>query len=147
MTSFITLLVVRIFAFTVVMIVLSRVLLRRILQGSKGKQQQAAELFATGAKARAQIVALAPTGTVINEIYIRTVVRFEITPLDGSPRFDGEKKMTIDQTTQPPIGDTWPCWYDRQDRTVFAVGQPSGDARQQIEIFREFGIPHPLDQS
>ena len=132
--------------FTVFMIILSRRLMGRMLNGSKAKQEMAAELVKTGQKARAQIVGLAPTGVIVNEIYIRTVVRFDIEPLDRSARFDGEKKMLIDQTNQPRIGDTWPCWYDQQDRTVFAVGQPTGDARDQLEVYREFGIAHPLDQ-
>lgn len=88
-----------------------------------------------------------PTGTVVNEIHVRTVVRFGIGPLDGSARFDGEKKMLLDQTNQPRIGDVWPCWSDQQDRTTFAVGQPTGgDARENIAVYREFGIPQPLDR-
>ncbi len=118
--------------------------IRRMKFGSKAKQAVAAELTRTGLKARAQIVALTATGLVVNDIHVRTVVRFEITPLDGSPRFDGEKKMLIDQTARPLIGDVWPCWYDRHDHTIFAVGQPTGDARAQIDVFNEFGIPHPL---
>lgn len=132
-------------AFVILMTVGSRRILTRMVSGSKKKQELAAALMQTGSKGRAQIVALAPTGTVVNEIYIRTVVRFEIQPLDGSAKFDGEKKMLIDQTTQPRIGDVWPCWYDPADRTTFAVGQPNGDARQNVQVFREFGIPHPLD--
>lgn len=131
--------------FIVFMMIFSRKLLSRMVNGSKKKQELAAELFKTGSKGRAQIVAITPTGTVVNEIYIRTVLRFDIEPLDGSPNFDGEKKMLINQTVQPRIGDVWPCWYDRVDPTTFAVGQPQGDARENIEVFREFGIPHPLD--
>ncbi|MFK7916754.1 MAG: hypothetical protein AB8G14_01640 [Ilumatobacter sp.] len=131
--------------FVIFMSLVSRRLLSRMVNGSKKKQEMAAELMRTGIKARAQIVGLTPTGTVVNEIYIRTVVRFEIQPLDGATKFDGEKKMLINQTTQPRIGDVWPCWFDRSDRSIFAVGQPAGDARDNIEVFREFGIPHPLD--
>lgn len=132
--------------FSLFTIVFARRLLSRMMHGSKAKQELAAQLLQTGSKGRAQIVGLQPTGTVVNNIYIRTVVRFQIEPLDGSQGFDGEKKMLLDQTNQPRIGDIWPCWYDPQDRTTFAVGQPQGDAREQIEVFREFGIPHPLDR-
>ncbi|QXC62742.1 hypothetical protein KSP35_08115 [Aquihabitans sp. G128] len=117
---------------------------RRMKFGSRAKQAVAAELTKTGLKARAQIVALTATGMVVNDIHVRTVVRFEITPLDGSPKFDGEKKMLLDQTARPLIGDVWPCWYDRNDHATFAVGQPTGDARAQIATLDEFGITHPL---
>lgn len=132
--------------FALLTLVVSRRLLGRMLHGSKAKQELAAELLRTGSKGRAQIVSLQPTGTVINEIYIRTVVRFEIEPLAGGAPFDAEKKITIDQTNQPRIGDVWPCWYDEQDRTTFAVGSPTGDARENVDVYREFGIPHPLDR-
>ncbi|CAN5489542.1 hypothetical protein BH10ACT1_BH10ACT1_03670 [soil metagenome] len=137
-----------IIAFTIVVSVVAPFLalwsIRRMKFGSRAKQAVAAELTKTGLKARAQIVALTATGVVVNDVHVRTVVRFEITPLDGSPRFDGEKKMLIDQTSRPQIGDVWPCWYDCHDHAVFAVGQPTGDARAQVDTFNEFGITHPL---
>lgn len=129
---------------SIVVPVVASSMIRRMMFGSRSEQAVAAELTRSGLKARAQIVALTPTGTVVNETCFRTVVRFEITPLDGTPRFDGEKKMLIDQTVRPLIGDVWPCWYDRMDRKVFAVGQPTGDARDQVAILGEFGIANPL---
>lgn len=120
--------------------------IRSLISGTPENQKKAAELTKSGAKARAQIMASHPTGMVVNNVYIRTVLRFEIVPLNGGAPFDGEKTMLIDQTVQPRIGDVWPCWYDPSDTTTFAVGQPTGDARDQIEIFREFGIKHPLDR-
>ena len=41
----------------------------------------------------------------------------------------------------------WPCWYDAVDPTLFAVGMPDGLSQEQVAVFREFGIPHPLDSS
>lgn len=141
----ITYIVVGTILFTVLVSVFNRGLLSRMLTGSKKQQEMAAELRTTGSKARAQIAAITPTGTVVNQIYVRTTLRFEISPLHGGPPFDGEKTVFIDQTNQPRVGDVWPCWYVHDDPTVFALGQPTGDAREHIQVFREFGIPHPLD--
>ena len=112
---------------------------------SKAKRELAAQLLQTGHKGRAMILAIQPTGTVINNINIQCRMRFRIEPLQGGPPFEGEKTSLIAQTAMPRIGDVWPCWYDPIDRTQFAVGQPNEISAEQIAIFREFGIPHPLD--
>ena len=39
----------------------------------------------------------------------------------------------------------WPSWYSPTDPNLFAVGMPDGASPEQIPLFREFGIPHPLD--
>ncbi len=122
-------------------------LIRRSMFGqSRAKQQQAAQLQATGAKARAMITAVQPTGMVVNHIYLRSVVRFRLEPLDGSPPFDTEKTMMLAQTNMPQIGDLWPAWYDPASPQECAVAQVNALTPDQIPMFREFGIPHPLDR-
>jgi hypothetical protein len=83
---------------------------------------------------------------IVNEINIQCLVDFQLTPLSGAAPFQGQKKMMINQTAMPRVGDVWPCWYDAVDPTQFAVGMPDGLSQEQVAVFREFGIPHPLDQ-
>ena len=131
-------------AVVVTVIVLRRVV--RLSGGTKGQRELAAQLAETGSKARATIVGIAPTGMVVNDINVSCNVTFSLQPIEGGAPFDGVKKMLLNQTMMPQIGDIWPCWYDPSDRTVFAVGKPSGgDARESLAVYREFGIPHPLD--
>ena len=113
---------------------------------SKAKRELAAQLVQTGSKARAMILAIQPTGTVVNNINIQCHVRFRLDPLHGGMPFEGDKTMLIAQTSMPRIGDIWPSWYNPADVTQFAVGQPESINAEQIATFREFGIPHPLDR-
>ena len=112
---------------------------------SKDKQQQAMQLMQTGRKARATITAIQPTGMVVNLINIQCNVHFQLQPLAGGQPFDNQKTMLISQTSMPRIGDVWPSWYDPMDSALFAVGQPTALTPEQVALFREFGIPHPLD--
>lgn len=121
---------------------------RRVLKLSGATKQQrelAARLAETGTKARATIVGIKSTGMVVNDVNVSCEVTFEIQPIAGGSTFDGVKKMLLNQVNMPEIGTVWPCWFDPADRSLFAIGQPKGDARENIEVFREFGIPHPLD--
>ncbi len=111
------------------------------------KAALAQQLYATGRKARAMITNVQSTGLIINHLNVQCDVSFQLTPLDGSPPFTGQKRMTINQTEMPRVGDVWPAWIDRSDPSVFAVGKPDGASPEQIPLFREFGIPHPLDSS
>lgn len=112
---------------------------------SNKKQQQAMQLMQTGRKARAMIIAIQPTGMVVNNINIQCNVHFRLQPLDGGQPFDNQKTMLIAQTSMPRIGDVWPSWYDPMNPALFAVGQPTALTPDQVALFREFGIPHPLD--
>ncbi len=112
---------------------------------SKKQQQQAADLVSTGRKARATILRVDPTGMVVNHINIQCWVTFRLEPLDGGAPFEGRKKILINQTQMPRAGDVWPAWVSPADPSVFAVGMPDGASPEQIPIYREFGIPHPLD--
>lgn len=135
-------------AFTVLVIVFVLAMLRKsgAFGQSKAKREQAANLVATGHKGRATILAIQPTGMVVNNINIQCRIHFQIQPLQGGAPFNGEKTTLIPQTSMPRIGDVWPCWYDPMDRTQFAVGQANAITPEQVALFREFGIPHPLDQ-
>jgi len=118
---------------------------RNATGGGKKKQEQAMNLAASGKKARAKILRIDPTGMVINNINIQCWVTFLLEPLDGGAAFQAQKKIVIPQTNMPRVGDMWPAWYDASDPNTFAVGMPDGASPEQIPIFREFGIPHPLD--
>jgi len=133
----------------VVPLVITFVVLKNVRSAfgmSPEKQAQAQNLVATGQKARAMILKVQPTGMIVNEINIQCLVDFQLTPLSGGAPFPGQKKMMINQTAMPRVGDVWPCWYDAVDPTQFAVGMPDGLSQEQVAVFREFGIPHPLDQ-
>ncbi len=120
---------------------------RRSFSGnSPAKAAQAQELMTTGQKARAKIVRIDPTGMVVNNINIQCWVSFQMEPLRGGAPFQAKKKILINQTQMPRVGDVWPAWYSATDPTLFAVGMPDGASPEQIPLFREFGIPHPLDQ-
>jgi hypothetical protein len=129
----------------IVFVVMSKV--RSAFGISPEKQAQAQNLVATGAKARAKILRVSPTGMIVNEINIQCNVEFQLEPITGGAPFMGQKTMMINQTQMPRVGDVWPAWYDRNDPTTFAVGMPDGASAEQIPVFREFGIPHPLDPS
>ena len=137
------------FAIPVLIAIVVVVMLRRggMFGMSRAKQEQAKQLFQTGQKARARIVRIDPTGMVVNNINIQCNVTFQMEPLTGAAPFTGVKKMLINQTQMPRVGDVWPSWYDGADPSTFAVGMPDGASSEQIPIFREFGIPHPLDPS
>lgn len=123
---------------------LARRLNSRLLGGSKEQQETAKRLFETGEKARATLLSIEPTGTILNEINIKCRVRFRLDPLSGAQSFEGEKSFFINQTQMPRVGDVWPAWYDISDQATFAVGQPNLGDPQSMAILEEFGIPHPL---
>ncbi len=137
------------FAIPVLIAIVVVVMLRRsgVFGMSRAKQEQAQRLLQTGQKARARIVRIDPTGMVVNNINIQCNVTFQLEPLTGGAAFTGVKKMLINQTQMPRVGDVWPSWYDAADPSTFAVGMPDGASAEQIPVFREFGIPHPLDPS
>ena len=114
---------------------------------SKAKRELAAQLVATGEKGRAMVMSVQPTGVVVNNINVQCILKFRIEPLRGGQPFEGEKKSLISQVAMPRIGDVWPCWFNPSDHTQFAVGQPNEITPEQIALYREFGIPHPLDQA
>jgi hypothetical protein len=132
----------------IVPIVITFVVLKNVRSAfgmSPEKVAQAQNLVATGSKARAMILKVQPTGMIVNEINIQCLVDFQLTPLAGGAAFNGQKKMMINQTAMPRVGDVWPCWYNPANPTEFAVGMPDGLSQEQVAVFREFGIPHPLD--
>jgi hypothetical protein len=117
-----------------------RMLARRLVGGSRAKRKEAARLMREGSKARATLLSIEPTGTVMNEIYVRCRMRFRLEPLDGSPGFEGEKTNFLSQTHMPQEGEVWPAWYDRTDQSRFAVGQPNPTDPEAQAILGEFDI-------
>jgi len=112
---------------------------------SKKDQETAQRLFHTGSRARGTILTVQPTGMVVNHINIGVDIIFQIDPLDGSPSWQASKNTLVNQTQMPRMGDIWPVWYDPADPATFAVGAPGPPTPEQIMLFREFGIQHPLD--
>lgn len=143
-SSFAVILVVTTLGFIAFTFVLARVLSKRLVGGSPAKQAEAKRLMETGSKARATILSIEPTGTILNEINIKCRVQFRLDPLDGSADFQGEKTFFISQTQMPRVGDVWPCWYDPTDRTKFGVGQPNHADPQMSQLLADFGIADPL---
>jgi hypothetical protein len=140
--------VVVIILISVVLPVAIIVFVRAALFGNtRGNRARAQELMSTGNKARAMILRVDPTGVIVNHINLQCIVQFQMEPLDGSPSFQAQQKTMINQTAMPRVGDVWPAWYDPSDLTCFSVGMPDGASPDQIPLFREFGIRHPLDTS
>lgn len=102
-------------------------------------------LTETGTRARATLTSIRPTGLTINNFNVQVEVSFWLEPLDGSPEFEGTKKMFFLETQFPRQGDVWPAWFDPADRATFAVAVPHKLDTDQIAMYREFGIEHPLD--
>ena len=125
--------------------------MRKLGQRMVGTSEQDAEtiqrLMATGGKARATVAAATPTGLTVNNHNVQVSVDFWLEPLDGSPSFPATKKMFFYETQFPRQGAIWPSWYDRQDPSIFAVGAPGKLDPAQVELYREFGIQHPLDRA
>ena len=130
------------------MFVLTVVVPRRnaVLGRSTAMRTQASELMQTGRKARATIVDVQPTGMVVNDINMQCIVHFRLEPLDGGQPLEAQKKMLVSRTAMPRIGELWPSWFDPADPMQFIVGQPTAITPNQVGMFREFGIPHPLDR-
>jgi hypothetical protein len=142
-----TILVVGTIVLTFGFIIAMRMVGRRMVGASKPDTETLQRLMATGGRARATIAAATPTGLTVNNFNVQVAVDFWLEPLDGSPAFEGRKKMYFYETQFPRQGDIWPAWYDRQDPTTFAVGAPGKLDPAQVELYREFGIRHPLDNA
>ena len=112
---------------------------------SKADIETINRLTTSGSKARATLTSIVPTGLTVNNFNVQVEISFWLEPLDGSPEFEGTKKMFVLETQLPRQGDIWPAWFDPADHSTFAVGAPGKLDPAQIELYREFGIEHPLD--
>ena len=110
---------------------------------SKDQQAKAQYLQTNGTKARAQVAMVQPTGVVVNNFNHQCVVVFNVTSLDGSVTFSGQKTILVNQMAAPRIGDVWPCWFDPADHSSFAVAQAGAITPDTQRLFAEFGIPMP----
>lgn len=133
------------FSILVVVIVLASLKKSGAFGMSKKKQEQALQLTQTGTKARAWIMAIQPTGMVVNNINIQCDVTFRLDPIHGGQPFDVQKRMLLAQTSMPRIGDCWPSWFNPANPQEFAVGQPNAMTPESIATLREFGIATPFD--
>lgn len=145
-TAVVPLLITAVIAVIILMFV-RRTLTSTGLIGGKSKEQKEdnARLMQTGRKAKAIVMSAQPTGVIVNSIYIQTILGFEIRPLDGGQGFSAQKKAMVSQLAMPRMGDAWPCWFDPADHSHFAVAQPVALTNEQAALWREFGIPHPMD--
>ncbi len=131
--------------FIIASFVFARIVSRRLLGTSKEQQATIDRLVAGGSKARATLTSITPTGLTVNNFNVQVDVGFWLEPLDGSPSFEASKRIFCLETQFPRQGDVWPSWYDPADRSTFVVAAPGKLDPQQIELYREFGIQHALD--
>ena len=88
----------------------------------KSKQDKAADLMQTGARAVGTVLSVNDTGMTIND-NPRVKMVFRLEPLDGSAAFEAEKTKTVSRVEIPRAGDRYPVWYDQADPTtwMFAI--------------------------
>ena len=129
----------------VLVFVVSRVLARKGVFGTSPAQAAEAALLAqTGVKARAWVLAVEPSGMVVNSVRFGVNVLFRLDPIHGGPSREQSKRMVLPITQLPRLGDCWPAWFDGTDPTKFAVGVPNAITPEQIALYREFGIVTPF---
>lgn len=139
------LIVVITLSFIVLSFVFARRLGKNLTTPSKADLETIERLTTSGSKARATLTAITPTGLTVNNFNVQVDVSFWLEPLDGTEEFEGSKKMFFLETQFPRQGDVWPAWFDAADHATFAVAVPHKLDPEQIEMYREFGIEHPLD--
>jgi hypothetical protein len=97
-----------------------------------GKRKKAENLMQSGVKGVGTIVGVKDTGMTIND-NPRVVVSFRIDPLDGTPAFAADKKVTVSRVAIPQAGQRYPVWFDAADHSSFMYAQVDNDeGRQQI---------------
>jgi len=97
-----------------------------------GKRKKAENLMQTGAKGVGTIVGVRDTGMTIND-NPRVVVSFRIDPLDGTPAFQADKKVTVSRVAIPQAGQRFPVWFDAEDHSSFMYAMIDNDeGRRQI---------------
>lgn len=97
-----------------------------------GKRKKAENLMQTGVKGVGTIVGVRDTGMTIND-NPRVVVSFRIEPLDGTPAFAAEKKVTVSRVAIPQSGQRFPVWFDAEDHSSFIYAQVENEeGRQQL---------------
>jgi hypothetical protein len=102
-------------------------------RGKKEKQQKALDLFQTGSRGVAVLLAVHDTGVTINELDLRVRMDFRIEPLDGAPPFEASKTTTVSRAAIPHMGDRYAAFYDPADPDSWAyVVVNDEQGRQQI---------------
>jgi hypothetical protein len=78
-------------------------------------------LVTDGAEAIGTVQEVRDTGVTIND-NPRVELRLRIDPVDGSPSFEGTKKVTVSRIAVPYPGQRFPVWFDPAKRHVFGLG-------------------------
>jgi hypothetical protein len=104
------------------------------------KRRRAQRLLESGGEAIGTVVSFRDTGVTVNR-NPRIELKLRIEPIDRSPAFDGSKTAVISRLTPPYVGQRYPVWYDRDDRSVFMLGADMDDdapprARRLFELAR-----------
>jgi hypothetical protein len=97
-----------------------------LLPLQRRKRRRAMRLITEGATAIGTVTSIRDTGVTINK-NPRVTLTYRIEPEDGSLPFDGEKTMVVSRVHLPQQGQRYPIWYDRQDRSQFAIGTKVDD--------------------
>lgn len=118
---------------------------KRMVADARADDPAVQQLMTTGGRARAIVTSVEPTGLTVNNQHVQRRVGLRLEPLDGSPPFETARKMFFLRPQAPNLGDVWLAWYDRSDPMRYALGVPDELDPADIPAFREFGIPHPLD--
>jgi hypothetical protein len=144
-TAVIILVAVLVVGFTAAVCIPVVLKVRRTMRPGKADVARAQQLMASGARARATVLSVQPTGMIVNNVNVGCVVTFRLEPIDGRPPFEGTKDAFFPHGQMPRMGDVWPAWYDRNDPTQFVVSAPGPPTPEQLATFRQFGISHPLE--
>lgn len=135
------------FIWILVFVIIKALSRKGVFGNSPAQLAEATQLMQTGTKARAWVLAVQPTGLVINSYKFAIDVLFRLEPVHGGPTRDQVKHMVLPITQLPRLSDCWPAWLDPTDPTKFAVGVPESINAEQIAIFREFGIVTPFTEA
>ena len=110
------------------------------------KKQVAQRLMLHGDHAMGEILAVRDTGVTINN-NPRVHLQIEVRPSTGEP-FRAEKTITVSRLAIPRPGDQVQVWWDREDRSKFAIGlraeQPNAPVVTAAAVDVPTGAPTAL---
>jgi hypothetical protein len=76
-----------------------------------------------GRTARGTVLEATRTGTVINNFVLVWKVRFEVRPDDGSPSFEGTKRMRVPLPDSVEVGQRFPLLWDPGEPGTFVIDE------------------------
>ena len=95
--------------------------------GLFGGRKQKQRLEEAGVNAPAQVVSVRDTGMTIND-NPRVALTLQVSPPDGSPPFQVNKKLTVSRVAIPRPGDGLAVRYDPDDHDNFVIGAAAPEA-------------------